>query len=96
MSHGQERRLAARSRISVWGRVALRLPVDLGGIAKVIFNTLNVVEAVERIGSGLAYRAGDARVKGIRHERVASTKAESADTAIAIDCMAVSMQSLSL
>jgi hypothetical protein len=85
LSHGQESRLLAVAWIRVDGGHALRLPVDLGGIAEVFVNGLDVVERVERVFGRLACRVGHARVERVRHERVASAEAEGTDTTVSID-----------
>jgi hypothetical protein len=91
LCHCQESRLLLRRRVGVYSGHALRLPVDLGGIAEVLVNRLNIVEIIERVLSRLAYGAGDAGVEGVRHEGIASAEAESADTAVAIYCEFISI-----
>jgi len=86
LGHGQEGRLLAVAGVRVDGGGALRLPVDLGGVAEVLVDGLHIVEGVERVGSGLADGTWDARVEGVRHERVATAEAEGAYTAVAIYC----------
>jgi hypothetical protein len=86
LGHGQEGRLLATAGVRVDGGGALRLPVDLGGVAEVLVDGLDIVEGVERVGAGLAHGAGHARVERVRHERVAAAEAEGAYTAVAIYC----------
>ena len=85
LGHGQQRRLLAAA-VGVDGGRALRLPVDLGGVAEVLVDRLHVVERVERIRARLAHGAGHTRVERVRHKRVTPAEAEGAHAAVAIDC----------
>jgi hypothetical protein len=86
LGHGQESRLLSAAGVGVNGGLALRLPVDLGGIAKVFVDGLDVVERIERVGAGLAYGAGNARIEGVRHERVTTAEAEGTNTTVTVHC----------
>lgn len=64
--------------------VALRLPVDLGVVAQVVVDGLNVLEVGELVVTALADRVGHAGVEIGGHGGIASTQAEGADTAVAV------------
>lgn len=86
LRHSQQSRFLSGAGVCVDSRRALRLPVNLGGIAEVLVDALDVVERVESVGAGLARGAGYARVEGMRHERVTTAEAEGAYTTVAIYC----------
>jgi len=65
--------------------ISLRLPVDLGVVTEVLVNGLDIVKVVELVGALLAHRVRNAGIKVGRHGRVASTQAESTDTAVSVD-----------
>ena len=90
LGHCQERRLLAAARVGVDGRRTLRLPVDLRRVTEVLVDALDIAEGVERICARLANGSGYARIERVRHERVATAEAESADTAITVYYEAVS------
>jgi hypothetical protein len=93
LGHCQESRLLSAAGVGVDRGCALRLPVDLGGIAEVLVDALDIVERVERVGARFAGRAGYARVEGVGHERVTTAEAEGADTTVAIYCNSLAAHS---
>lgn len=90
LGHGQESRLLAVAGVGVDGGHALRLPIDLGRVAEVLVDALDGRERVEAVCAGLADGAGHTRVERVRHEGVAASEAEGADTAITVHWQAVS------
>ena len=67
-------------------RFALADPIRLAGVAEILSNILVPVEGVHLVRLVLAYRGWDARVEREGHTRVATTKAEGANTALVILC----------
>lgn len=71
----------------VCDRVALRLPVDLGVVTEVLVDGLDIVQALEVVVAALADGVGYAGVEGGGHCGIASSQAEGAHTAVAVDCI---------
>lgn len=63
LSHGEQRRGLSAAGVLVEGRHALGLPVDLGGIAEVLVDGLDIIQRVHLVFGRLAGGAGDARVE---------------------------------
>lgn len=84
LSHGQEGRFLAAAGVCVDGGHALRLPVDLGGIAEILVDGLDVVQRIQFVGARLADGVWHARIERVRKQRVASAETKSAHTTVAI------------
>lgn len=78
LSHSQEKS------IIVYQRLSARDPVDAIIIAKVLVETCNIIERLEGVVLVLAGCRRNTRVKRIREERVASTEAVRANTALVV------------
>ena len=87
LSQRQEQRV-----VLVCDGLALRLPVDLGGVAEIRVDGLHVVEVFEGVGGRFAEGVRHARVDVVGASDVASAEAEGADTALAILCEVLALR----
>jgi hypothetical protein len=85
----QEQRL-----VLVDDRLALGLPVDLGGVAEVGIDGLDIVEVLEGVGGGFAEGVGHARVDVVRVDDVAAAQTEGSHATLAVLCARLAMMTM--